>query len=205
MILPAGAANARGDDALCLFETDRGNGALECANGRTGSVDPIAVTCRFEHTGFFALETDEGPVRVHALGRRSLAEQEGETRVREEVLLVDEEGRPLHTLVQWSQQVRSRDAELLRRRFKVVDVDHEGADELCIESLVEAGPGRDETARSGRFRPTRHHAGFDAFRWDGERFVRAEALDGSCPSSGYRLFVEMPAPVDPIASRRDQR
>lgn len=205
LVLPASSASARNDEALCLFETDRGNRVLDCAEGRSGSPDPIAVTCRFEHSGFFALQTAEGPVRLHALGTRSNSEQDGTSALHEEVVLVDEAGRPVHTLVQWSQTVGAQETTLLRRRFKVVDLDGEGSDEVCVESSTEVGPGSVETRQSGRFRPTRRSSGFDAFAWDGQRLVHVETLDGRCPRTGYQLFVSMPRGSDQVAARRDQR
>lgn len=206
LVLPAGHSGSHPvTAAMALFENDRGNHALDCADGRSGSPDPIAVTCQYGHSGNLAIHDGTGIVTLHTLGATSHSDQSGVDVHREEVVIVDADGHPVHTLVQWSQTVADGQTHTLRRRYKTADVDHDGMDELCVESVGEFGPGRAAIVQAGRYRPSRRTSGVDAFHWDGHRFVRMEELDGSCPRSGYALFVAMPVGTDAVGMRRDAR
>jgi len=101
--------------------------------------------------------------------------------------------RPIHTLTQWNQDVVDCATSLTMRRQRSLDLDGDGCDELCVETVEEAGVGlfevMDLDERGEPWRPVSRARRITAWRWDGDRLARAAALDGDCPRVGYGFFV----------------
>jgi len=110
------------------------------------------------------------------------------------------------TLTQLTFDVFDAGTTFRMRRQRVVDLDRDGADDLCIESVEETGPGLFTLMdlRGRPFRPMTRTRGIDAWSVSlrGE-LVRRPALDGRCPARGYRPFVAPARPsADPVEARR---
>ncbi len=189
-------------DNIALFETDAFNSASLCAQGILVSKDHRSRGCRLGRSRSLDLGTTFGGTTLTMFATRSSYDSDGGNGLREEVLILDEKRYALHTLVQWRQDSFDEHSTTLRRRFRIVNVDDDGDDELCVESTTTTGPGRFSTAAV--YRPQQRHTGYDAFTWSSGRLVRAESLDGGCPQRGYQMFVTMPLTGDPVHRSRDR-
>ena len=185
-----------------LFETDEFNTASLCARGIVVSKDHRSRSCRLGKSRRLDLDTTFGGITLTLFATRSSYDSDGGYGLREEVVILDEKNHAIHTLVQWRNDVFDRHSTTLRRRFRIVNVDREGEDELCVQSTTTTGPGRFELGTT--YRPDRRSTGYDAFNWNNGRFARAESLDGGCPTSGYELFVSMSVTDDPVHRSRDR-
>ncbi len=187
---------------LNLFETDEFNTAKLCAEGIVVTKDHRSRSCKLGRSRTLDVSTTFGGTTLTLFSTRSSYDSDGGHGLREEVLILDENGRPLHTLVQWRHDVSDGQSSTLRRRFRFVNIDRRDDDEMCVQSTTTMGPGRFD--ESSVFRPTERWTGYDAFTWGNGRFVRAESLDGGCPTRGYQLFVPMPLTDDPVHRSRDR-
>ncbi len=188
--------------AFNLFETDEFNTAKLCAQGIVVSKDHRSRSCKLGRSRRLDVSTTFGGVTVTLFATRSSYDSDGGYGLREEVLILDEKGRALHSLVQWRHDVFDAHSSTLRRRFRLVNIDRRDDDEMCVQSTTTTGPGRFD--ESSVFRPSDRWTGYDAFAWGNGRFVRTESLDGGCPTHGYQLFVPMPLTDDPVHRSRNR-
>lgn len=205
--------NTRPEDrARALFDEDRYNRALICPGSRALVQPPAgAGTIRCAYARVTTVEVGGGrltaAVTVHG------HEHDGMYSRAEEVVLLSSDGRGpprvAHTLVQWWHSVTDAYTELRARRYAVADLDGTGGRELCVETVEEEGVGlfalMDLEARGRRWHPTRRTRGFAAFEHDpvAGRLVPRSGLDGACPRTGYRRFVETEPHPDGVVWRRD--
>jgi len=202
------AQNPRPEDhALALFEEDEWNRAPVCPLARA-SVQPDAPDLlRCEHTGVATLPVGGGELWLGVAPEHH--EHDGMYAYTENIVIVIGGAQPrvAHTLVQWRHHVPDCFAEVQMRRQRVLDLDHDGETELCIESVAERGGGLFQVMSLGehhqRWYPAERSRGFSAWSLDlgAGRLVRRSTLDGSCPRTGYRPFVPTQAYGDAIGWR----
>lgn len=189
-------------DALPLFDADSPNSAIACATGTYKPFDHREHPCRAGHGREIGLDTGFGAIDLTAFGTRTIWDSDGGYGQREEVVLLDPMGRAVHTVVQWTAEVTDSRTTTLRRRFREAQLDDDHGLEVCVESVSEIGPSLSMLLRTNRYRVSRRRVGFDAFVWNGTRLARAETLDGSCPRTGYRLFLALPLTQDLVHRSR---
>lgn len=207
---PRGTANpTEADHALALYRADEWNRALVCPEQRaaTQPTDHHRIRCEYPRVATLAT----GPVALTVGLSSTHHEHEGMYGSTEDIVVLSRN--PLAsdqvviaTLTQLDVDVVDTVTHFRMRRQRVVDLDHDGENDLCIESVEEEGPGLFEVMDlHGRpFRPTRRTRGIDAWSVDpAGALQRREALDENCPSRGYTAFVT-PAAVsdDPVERRR---
>jgi hypothetical protein len=189
------------DRVLALFADDAYNRALVCPGSR-GPAGAGTVTCIFP----WSSTLDVGGVELIAAVVRHGHEHDGMYGIDEEIVLVDPRGDPVlvHTLAQWTQDVVDCRSTLVQRRLLTRDLDADGENELCVESVEELGSGLFVVMSVQRWFPSRRTRGIDAFSYDAgaQRLVRRPTLDGACPRTGYAPFVTTPRFVDPLYWRR---
>ncbi len=192
LTLPRVEQNPRPEDrALALFREDAHNRALVCPRRRSATQpeDPATMRCAFSPLA--TLPTS--PALRAGLSETSY-EHDGMYGYSEDVVLVSRTPsgaeRVVGTLTQRQVDVYDASSVLRMRRQRVVRA--RGGDILCVESVIECGPGLFTLMERGG-RPYRPHArsrGVDAFRLTpAGTLERAAALDGLCPARGYQSFV----------------
>lgn len=207
---PRRSANpTEADHALALYREDEWNRALVCPEQRAKVQPDVPHRIRCELSPVAVLAT--GPVPLTVALSTSHHEHEGMYGTDEDVVVLASkpnapEPNVVATITQLSFDVVDTGTTFRMRRQRVVDLDRDGADDLCIESVEETGPGLFAVMdlRGRPFRPTTRTRGIDAWSvsLDGE-LVRRPALDGRCPTTGYRPFVAPSVKsTDPVERRR---
>lgn len=207
---PPGSANPRPEDhALALFAEDEWNRALPCPESlaEIQPVDPTQHRCALRPTTALRV----GGVTFWA-GVATFDHEWDGMYGHDEELVIGIPGpaglRVAHTLVQWSEEVVDCFTEVRMRRRALADLDGDGSDELCIESVLERGAGlfvvMDLGERGRSWTPTERTRAITAWRASANRLElqRAADLDGRCPREGYALFVETRPLVDAVDARR---
>ena len=180
------------DRALALFPEDEWNVALSCPEARLAPAPPGAHRCHFE--GASTLEV--GGKRVWVAASEDGNEHEGmQFRRLDAVILAPLSGgaQPLATFTAVDLNMQDCDTSLSMRRVQVIDLDGDGARELCVESVLEEGVGLFpvmELDDAGQlWQPLRRKRERVAFRLADDRLalVRRADLDQACPPRGYEL------------------
>lgn len=207
---PRGTANpTEADHALALYRVDEWNRALVCPEQRaaTQPTDHHRIRCEYPRVATLATE----PVALTVALSITRHEHDGMYGSTEDIVVLSQNPMTaaqmvIATITQLDIDVVDTVTHFRMRRQRVLDLDHDGQNDLCIESVEEEGPGLFEVMDlHGRpFRPTRRTRGIDAWSVDTTGALhRRESLDESCPSRGYAPFVA-PATVgdDPVERRR---
>lgn len=207
---PRRSANpSEADHALALYREDQWNRALACPEQRAAVQpdDPHRIRCELSPVAVLAT----GPLPLTVALSTTHHEHDGMYGMDEDVVvLAHKPNAPepivVATVTQLSFDVVDSGTTFRMRRQRVVDLDRDGSDDLCIESVEETGPGLFAIMdlRGRPFRPRTRTRGIDAWSVSlaGE-LVRRPALDGRCPPSGYRPFVAPGKPsTDPVERRR---
>ena len=199
------AADVEPDLLRPLFETDEYNIASLCHRNQYKGFDHRENPCRKPAQREVAFPTVSGGVTVTMWASRSTWDTDGGNGMHEDVLLFDDKGRAVHSLVQWKSSSTDGETNTLRRRYRFAELTGSGGDgEMCVESVTEIGPNRFDLFDATTFVPVKRFVGYDAFAWNAERFERAESLDGQCPQTGYELFVPLPLTDDIVHRSRDR-
>lgn len=197
------------DHALALYREDEWNRALACPEQRAAvqPTDPHRIRCELSPVGVLAT----GPVPLTVALSITHHEHDGMYGKDEDVVVLSgNPGAPepsvVATVTQLSFDVVDTGTTFRMRRQRVIDLDRDGASDLCIESVEETGPGLFTIMelRGRPFRPASRTRGIDAWTVSlaGE-LVRRAALDGRCPGTGYRPFVApATSSTDPVEARR---
>lgn len=197
------------DHALALYREDEWNRALVCPEQRaaTQPADRHRIRCDFAPVA--SLPT--GPVPLTVALAQTAHEFDGMYGNDEDVVVLARnpmatESVVVATITQLSIDVVDCRTTFRMRRQRVADLDGDGANDLCIESVEETGPGLFTVMNlHGRpFHPATRTRGIDAWSVDpAGGLVRRAALDDLCPRRGYQPFVALPtAPGDPVVRRR---
>ncbi|MCA9299071.1 MAG: hypothetical protein KDA28_08395 [Phycisphaerales bacterium] len=143
----------------------------------------LRVRCAYPREG--QLVIDGHALRV--VESWSGGEHEGESE-HDSVLVMVAGSDVVGVLTQWSESLTLDGGAFRARRGAVVDVDGDGHEEVCIETIVADGawPEGDEA-----WRPEARTRWLSAFRYDGEenRFVRVPEVDDACPEDGYTFLL----------------
>jgi hypothetical protein len=207
---PPGTANPRPEDhALALFPEDEWNRALPCPESLADAQpdDTTRHRCAFRPTAALRV----GGVTFW-VGAATFDHEWDGMYGHDEELVIAVPGpsglRVAHTLVQWSEEVVDCFTEVRLRRRALADLDRDGADELCIESVLERGAGLfmviDLGGRGRSWTPIERTRDITAWRASasGVGLERVGNLDERCPREGYALFVDTRPSGDAVSSRR---
>lgn len=199
------------EHALALIQEDEWNRALPCP--REGRADKQTAgedihRCAYRHTNTIVLSK----ITLWLGAVRTSHEHDGMYGLDDEIAIMipHKEGiRVIHTLTQWSEDVSDCASTLSYRRHRVMDLNGDGAQELCIESVSEQGVGlfyvMDLEEAKQLWKPLGRARRIEAYRLNHFRFKieRAADLDKACPRQGYSLFVNTPLYPDALAYRRN--
>lgn len=180
------------DYPFALFEEDEGNRALACPNARVTPPPAGGHRCRFEDTSTIEVAGTKLWIGASQQGY----EHEGMYGLELDVVVLapfSHGVRPLFTFTALDLDVVDCSASLSMRRLQTIDLNGDGARELCIESISEQGVGlfavMDLEDAKQTWRPLRRTRVRAAFQFDPDRLklARQPDLDGACPSRGYVL------------------
>lgn len=212
--LPGGADTVNPSEEehkLALIEEDEWNRALACPRESRAEKQPPGEDihrCAYRWTNTIVLSN----ISIWLGAARFSHEHDGMYGYDDEIaIMVPHKAgiRVIHTLTQWSQDVVDCYSSLSYRRYRAMDLNGDGAQELCIESVNERGVGlfyvMDMEEAKQKWRPVERTRRIEAFRMNPMRFKieRAKELDKACPRQGYSLFVNTPLYPDALAYRRD--
>ncbi|MBI5489260.1 MAG: hypothetical protein HY905_18130 [Deltaproteobacteria bacterium] len=114
--------------------------------------------------------------------------------------------RVVAVVTQWDHGVHDSGSRVVIQRARVADVDGDGTTELCLEEIIEDGPGLFEVfdlEDAGRvWEPATRERKATAFRID-PASIGLIPVRGRCPDSGYELLIPTPPYQDPLGYRRD--
>ncbi|MBI5499860.1 MAG: hypothetical protein HY907_06430 [Deltaproteobacteria bacterium] len=116
--------------------------------------------------------------------------------------------RVVAVVTQWDHAVHDSGSRVIIQRALAADVDGDGTTELCLEQIVEDGPGLFEVFdledAGRRWAPDSRERKTLAYRINAED-VGLIPVRGACPDGGYELLIPTPPYQDPLGYRRDLR
>jgi hypothetical protein len=195
--------------AFQLLPDDDSTEGLECPRSRAAAAPADRRQHRCTLTPTTTLRI--GAVRYWLGLTVSHSEWDGMYGVREDVVVLDPGTAPprvVHTVRQWHKSVGDCRTTLELRRMALADLDADGLDELCVETVEEVGFGLFEVMKQteqGRdWVPFVRHRTFAAFALlpAAGTLVRRADLDRGCTDRYYRPFVPVPPEAGDRLDRR---